>query len=72
MGTLREGFFLTVSPEYRMVLRADVLNEEDGPMLKHGLQELHGKKIYRPRREEWRTSRELLEWRMERFVAQAG
>ena len=65
-----DSFFLTVSPDYRVVLRSDVLEEEDGPMLKHGLQKLHGKKIYRPRREEWRPSRELLEWRMERFAAQ--
>lgn len=66
-----DNFFLTVSPEYRIVVRQDVLEEEDGPMLKHGLQELHGQKIYRPRRAEWRPSQQSLEWRMERFMGKA-
>ena len=62
-----DGYFLTVNPEYRVVVRRDVLEEDDGPMLKHGLQEMHGRPIYRPRRAEWRPSRELLGWRMDKF-----
>ncbi len=36
----------------RVHLRADVLEEHDGPMLRHGLQELHGAGIQTPRRSE--------------------
>lgn len=33
---------LGISPEYRVEIRADLLLEIDGPMLRHGLQDLHG------------------------------
>jgi len=49
------------------VVRRDVLEESDGPMLRHGLQELHGSKIIVPRRETWQPSRDALVERLERF-----
>ena len=66
-----DNLFVTVDPDYRVVVRRDVLEEEDGPMLRHGLQELHGVVIGLPRTVEWRPSREGLEERMRRF-RQAG
>ncbi len=39
---------LGISPDYRVVIRRDVLEEIDGPMLKHGLVELHGQPIVLP------------------------
>ena len=40
-----------VTPDYRLEVNADILNEVDGPMLKHGIQEeLHGHQIIVPRR----------------------
>lgn len=33
---------LGVRPDLKIVIRQDVLDETDGPMLKHGLQEFHG------------------------------
>ena len=66
-----DNFFVTVDPDYRIVIRRDVL-EEDGPMLRHGLQELHGTVIALPRREVWRPSREGLEERLGRFRRAGG
>lgn len=64
-----DRWILTVDPDYRVRVRRDVLEEEDGPMLKHGLQELEGSRIGVPRREVQRPSRELLAVRLERFLA---
>jgi len=62
-----DSFFVTVSPDYRVVVRRDLLDEEDGPMLLHGLQELHGRPIELPRRAEWLPSRDALSRRLLRF-----
>lgn len=62
-----DSLFVTVDPDYRILVRRDVLEEEDGPMLRHGLQELHGAVIGLPRRAEWLPSREGLEERLGRF-----
>jgi putative restriction endonuclease len=46
----------------------DVLDEVDGPMLRHGLQELEGQQLrVVPRRAADRPTTERLEWRYERF-----
>ena len=58
-----------VDPEYRIHLRQDVLEEHDGPMLKHGLQELHGERIVLPRRPGDRPNAEFLAIRYEAFRA---
>jgi putative restriction endonuclease len=41
--------FLEVDPDFKVHVRVDVLEEHDGPMLRHGLQELHGGRIQTPR-----------------------
>lgn len=58
---------LGVSPDYRVAIDRDVLEEVDGPMLRHGIQEMHGRTIVLPRRVADRPDRELLAWRWERF-----
>jgi putative restriction endonuclease len=59
-----------VSPDYEIKVREDILAEEDGPMLVHGLQELHGQRILLPHhRDEW-PDQGKLEWRYQRFVHQ--
>ena len=58
---------LGVRPTYEIVVREDVLREIDGPMLKYGLQELHGGRIVLPTRHALQPSRELLEARFEAF-----
>jgi putative restriction endonuclease len=63
-----DNFMLGVSPDHEIQIREDVLLEHDGPMLVHGLQELHGQKIQLPHRQADRPSRDALAWRYERFL----
>ncbi len=58
---------LGINPDYIIQVRGDVLKEHDGPMLKHGLQELHGQKIILPKHKSDWPDRERLEWRHEEF-----
>jgi len=60
---------LGVAPDYQIHLRRDVLEEHDGPMLKHGFQEIHGRLIQLPRRSEHLPRREYLAERFARFRA---
>lgn len=53
-------------------LRKDLLDEEDGPMLIHGLQGFHLKRLLVPHRESWRPDRDLLEERYALFRRAAG
>jgi len=60
---------LGVDPAYRIHIRRDVLDEHDGPMLLHGLQEMHSRRILLPSRDTLRPNPEYLEERFERFKA---
>jgi putative restriction endonuclease len=63
-----DGYFLTVDPDYRVQVRRDLLEEKDGPMLRHGLQELQGSSIHLPHRAALHPDREALAHRLEVFV----
>ena len=58
---------LGIRPDYHIELRQDILEEEDGPMLRHGLQGFQGKAILLPRRDAERPRGEFLEERYEQF-----
>lgn len=60
---------LGIDPDARVHIRDDVLTEIDGPMLRHGLQELHGARLVLPRIPNSRPNREFLAERFERFRA---
>jgi putative restriction endonuclease len=60
--------FLGIRPDYRIEIRNDILKEEDGPMLKHGLQGLHNQKIVLPLARNLHPDRKLLEMRYEHFI----
>ena len=60
---------LGVDADYRVHIRQDVLEEHDGPMLQHGLQELHGARIQVPRKLEHLPNREYLSERFRLFQA---
>ncbi len=47
-------------------LRHDILEEVDGPMLRYGLQEMNGRKLVLPRREDDRPDLGFIE---ERYAA---
>ena len=53
-------------------VRRDILDEIDGPMLRHGLQEMHGARIQVPRAPRERPDPERLERRYERFLSPAA
>lgn len=56
-----------IDPDYHIHVRSDILYEHDGPMLRYGLQELHGNRLYLPRREEHYPDPERLAARFEKF-----
>lgn len=63
-----DQFVLGVEPgTHRIHVREDVLHEIDGPMLRYGLQGLHGQQLHLPRRPTDRPATDALERRWERF-----
>lgn len=60
---------LGITPDYRVEIQTDVLHEIDGPMLKHGLQELHGSRLTLPSRHVDRPDPARLEQRYGVFLA---
>lgn len=60
---------LGISPDYKIKIRRDVMDEEDGPTLKHGLQEFDGSTLaILPHQSSLRPNRDHLEFRFERFL----
>jgi putative restriction endonuclease len=59
--------FIGVSPDYIVEVRSDIMRESDGPMLQHGLQGMHSKRIILPAIAASRPNRDLLALRYERF-----
>ena len=60
---------LGISPDYVVQIRQDILEEIDGPMLKHGLQEMDGHRIHLPKSKIERPKPDYLEVRYARFRA---
>ena len=67
-----DKYFISVRPDYVIEVRRDVLVEEDGPMLRHGLQGMHAQRIQLPGRVDHRPDREFLERRHKRFLELAA
>jgi putative restriction endonuclease len=58
-----------IDRDTRVHVREDILREKDGPMLKHGLQEVAGYRIVLPSRRDLRPNEEFLAERFDRFRA---
>ncbi|MEW5983125.1 MAG: HNH endonuclease [Acidobacteriota bacterium] len=58
---------LGISPDYEVEIRFDVLEETDGPMLRHGLQGFHHRSLWTPRSPRLKPKREFLEERYAQF-----
>jgi putative restriction endonuclease len=58
---------LGISPDYRVHIRRDLLDEIDGPMLKHGFQELENNVILLPVRKKDMPDPDRLALRFESF-----
>ena len=67
LPSLFDANILGVRPDHVVEVRADILEEVDGPMLRHGLQDHHRSKIIVPRAPQERPSAERLEIRYEQF-----
>ncbi|MGA9776004.1 MAG: HNH endonuclease [Candidatus Dormiibacterota bacterium] len=62
-----------IRPDLTVDVRGDILKESDGPMLVHGLQELHNERLMKlPRRPELFPDPEFLEERYHQFQAGAA
>lgn len=60
---------LGITPSYVVQINGPLLDEVDGPMLRHGLQEMHGREIRTPRRKAERPDPDRLQQRFEWFLA---
>jgi putative restriction endonuclease len=63
-----DRYFIGIRPDYTVEVRRSVLEETDGPMLKHGLQGVHNQSIWTPRSVEKKPDKHLLERRYQRFL----
>lgn len=63
-----DSFMIGVTPDYIIHVREDILEEEDGPVLQHGLKGLHQSKLILPNSKSHYPSREALMWRYGRFA----
>jgi putative restriction endonuclease len=59
--------YLGVSPDRRVHIRSDLRKAEGGPMLLHGLQEMHGRELWAPSKAAQRPSPERLAVRYDEF-----
>jgi putative restriction endonuclease len=62
-----DKFILGITPDYIIHIRRDVLDEEDGPMLLHGLKGFHNSHIILPASKVHWPKQEYLEKRYQRF-----
>jgi putative restriction endonuclease len=60
---------LGVRPDLTVHIRRDILDEIDGPMLRHGLQGMHNQRLQSPRTRTARPDRERLEERYAEFLS---
>jgi putative restriction endonuclease len=62
-----DTYLLTVTPDYIIRIRDDILNEKDGPVLQHALKGLENTHILLPHDQKNWPDREALEWRYAKF-----
>ena len=62
-----DGNFVGIDPDLILHVRPDVLDEEDGPMLQHGLKDLHERELAKTRIRANRPDPEFLEERFDEF-----
>lgn len=63
-----DNLFIGITPDFKIEVRKDILEEEDGPMLQHGLKGLHGNKIILPvHKNDW-PDKNHLDWRYNEFL----
>jgi len=63
--------YFGIRPDYQIVVRPEIMREQDGPMLKAGLQQIDESKLILPRSTRERPDPERLKARYERFAESA-
>ena len=63
-----DSFIIGLTPDFIIQVREDILEEEDGPVLQHGLKGLHKTKLILPSSKSHYPSRDALDWRYSRFT----
>lgn len=63
-----DKYFIGITPDYKIEVRKDILEEFDGPMLQHGLKELNGNKIIVPTKQVEKPNPDFLDIRYQRFL----
>jgi putative restriction endonuclease len=64
-----DSFMLGITPDYKIEIRKDILSEKDGPVLQHGLKDLHSNKIILPSLQTLWPNQEFLDRRYQKFIA---
>lgn len=64
-----DNHFIGITPDYSIKVRADILQESDGPMLKYGLQAMEGNQLILPHNLRDYPDRERLERRYKIFLS---
>jgi putative restriction endonuclease len=62
-----DSFIIGITPDYKIVVRKDVLDETDGPMLQHALKGLHSSEIILPSQRRDYPNKDFLDIRYQRF-----
>jgi len=62
-----DKYFIGITPDYKIEVRKDILEEFNGPMLQHGLKELNGSKIFVPSKNIEKPKSDFLDIRYQRF-----
>lgn len=63
-----DSFLIGVTPDFIIQVRKDILEEEDGPVLQHGLIGLHKSRLILPKLKKFYPNRDALAWRYSRFT----
>lgn len=67
-----DAHVMGITPDYEVRVSTEILDQVDGPMLRHGLQEAHGQGLHLPRVTRQRPDRERLAERFEQFRSRGG
>jgi putative restriction endonuclease len=60
---------LGITPDYEVRVNEELLLEVDGPMLKHGIQEMHNRRLWVPTRDNDKPAKDNLDFRFQQFTA---
>ena len=63
-----DRFLIGITPDFKVEIKREILEENDGPMLQHGLKGFHGSSIILPGDKEAWPNRDFLSERYDQFI----